>query len=50
MSDLKEIKKIKVIALYELTPKQIEPDPNPQNSEFLQQKNNLKLDKTKSKN
>ena len=47
MSELNETKKIKVVALYELTPKQFEPDPNPQNSLFLQQKINLKLDKTK---
>ena len=50
MSELKETKKMKIIALYEQTPKQFEPDPNPQNSLFLQQKINLKLDKTKSKN
>ena len=30
MSELKETKKMKVIALYEWTPKQFEPDPNPQ--------------------
>ena len=29
------IKKIKVVALYELTPKQVEPYPNPKNSLFL---------------
>ena len=29
MSELKETKKIKVVALYEQTPQQIEPDPNP---------------------
>ena len=50
MSELKETKKMKIIALYEQIPKQFEPDPNPQNSLFLQQKINLKLDKTKSKN
>ena len=50
MSELKGTKKMKIIALYEQTPKQFEPDPNPQNSLFLQQKINLKLDKTKSKN
>ena len=50
MSELNETKKIKVVALYELTPKQIEPDPKPQKSLFLHQKINLKLDKTKSKN
>ena len=48
------IKKIKVIALYEQPPKQIEPDPNPRNSLFFgpkkPKKNNLKLDKLKSKN
>ena len=33
MSELKETKKIKVVvALNEQTPKQFEPDPNPQNS------------------
>ena len=31
MSELKETKKMKIIALYEYTPKQFEPDPNPQN-------------------
>ena len=35
MSKLNETKKIKVVALYELTPKQFEPDPNPQNSLFF---------------
>ena len=35
MSELKETKKMKIIALYEQTPKQFEPDPNPQNSLFL---------------
>ena len=46
MSELKETKKITVVALYEQTPKQFEP----QNSLFLQKKINLKLDKIKSKN
>ena len=32
MSELKETKKMKIIALYEQTPKQFEPDPNPQKS------------------
>ena len=32
MSELKEKKKMKVMSLYEYTPKQFEPDPNPQNS------------------
>ena len=31
ISELKETKKMKIIALYEYTPKQFEPDPNPQN-------------------
>ena len=35
MSELNDAKKIKVVALYELTPKQLEPDPNPQNSLFF---------------
>ena len=35
MSELKETKKIKVVALYEQTPKQFEPDPNEQNSPFF---------------
>ena len=35
MSKLKETKKLKIIALYEETPKQFEPDPNPQNSLFF---------------
>ena len=34
MSELKEIKKIKVVALYEETQKQFEHDPNTQNSLF----------------
>ena len=49
MSELKETKK-KSFVLFEQTKKQFEPDPNPKNSLFLQQKINLKLDKTKSKN
>ena len=32
MPEWKETKKIKVVALYEQTPKQVEPDPNPKNS------------------
>ena len=35
MPELKETKKMKIIALYEQTPKQSEPDPNPQNSRFF---------------
>ena len=35
MSGLKETKKMKIIALYEQTPKQFEPDPNPHNSLFF---------------
>ena len=35
MSELKGTNKIKVVALYEQTPQQFEPDPNPQNSLFL---------------
>ena len=55
MSELKETKKMKIIALYEQTPKQFEPDLNPQNSLFLppkkaKKKPTLKLDKIKSKN
>ena len=53
MSELKETKKIKVVALYEQTQKQFEPDPNPQNRIFWPQKrkkNTLKLDKIKGKN
>ena len=34
---------MKIIALYEQTPKQFEPDPNPQNSLFLPQKAKKKL-------
>ena len=53
MSELKKTKKMKVIALYEQTPKQFEPDPNPQNILFFYpkkpKKNNLKLDKFKNK-
>ena len=36
-SELNETKKIKVVALYELTPKQFEPDHNPQIAYFLPQ-------------
>ena len=53
MSELKETKKTKVVALYEWTLKQFEPDPNPPNSLFLPpraKKITLKLDKIKSKN
>ena len=53
MSELKETKKIKVVALYEQTPKQVEPDSNPKNSLLFApkaQKITLKLDKIKSKN
>ena len=32
MSELSETNKIKYVALYEQTPKQFEPDSNPQNS------------------
>ena len=49
MSELKETQKIKVIALYELTPKQFEPDPNPQISLFLQQKLTLNQIKLKAR-
>ena len=35
MSELKETKKTKFVALYEQTPKQFEPDSNPQNSLFF---------------
>ena len=35
MSELKGTKKIKVVALYDYTPKQVEPDPNPKNSLFF---------------
>ena len=52
-SELKETKKIKVVALYEQTPTQFEPDPNPQNNLFFLPKNikiTLKLDKFKNKN
>ena len=48
MSELKETKKVKDVALYEQTPKQFEPDINPQNSLFLPQKSQsttLELDK-----
>ena len=34
MSELKETKEVKVVALYEQTRKQFEPDPKPQNSLF----------------
>ena len=34
MLELKETKKMKIIALYEWTTKQFEPDPNPPNSLF----------------
>ena len=35
MSELKERKKIKIVAIYEKTPKQFEPDPNPKNILFF---------------
>ena len=35
MPELKETKKMKIIALYEQIPKQSEPEPNPQNSRFF---------------
>ena len=54
MSELKETNKMKGIALYEQTPKQFEPDPNPQNSLLFcpqkAKKDTLKLDEIKSKN
>ena len=43
MSELNETKKIKVVGLYELTPKQFEPDLNPQNSLFFTKKAKKKL-------
>ena len=52
MSELKEKQKIKVVALYEQTRKQFEPDSNPRNGLFFapkSQKITLKLDKIKSK-
>ena len=53
MSKLEETKKIKVVALYEYTPKQFEPDPNPQNSILFKpqkaKKETFKLDGIKSK-
>ena len=39
MSESKETKKMKIIALYEQTLKQFEPDPNPHNSLFFAPKN-----------
>ena len=42
MSELKEIKKVKVVALYEQTPKPFEPDPNPQKSFFFATKKHEK--------
>ena len=50
---LKKTKKIKVVALYEQTTKQFEPDLNPQNSLFFAptpKKITHKLDKIKSRN
>ena len=35
LSELKETKKMKIIALYDQTPKQFEPDPIPKNSLFV---------------
>ena len=43
MSELKETRKIKVIALYEQTPKQFEFDPNPQKPSFFAPKSQKKL-------
>ena len=51
MSELKETKKMKIITLYEQTPKQLEPERNNQNSLFLPQKAKkiaLLLDEIKS--
>ena len=48
-SEWNETKEIKVVALYELTPKQFEPDPNPQISLFLQQKLTLNQIKLKAR-
>ena len=50
MSELKETKKMKAIALYEQTPKLFEPDPNPKNSLlFCPQKTKKNYPKFKSK-
>ena len=53
ISELKETKKTKVVTLYKLTPKQFEPQPNPQNSLYLPQKSlkktTFELDKITSK-
>ena len=38
MSELKVTKKMKVVALYDKTPKQFETDPNPQNNLFFASK------------
>ena len=43
MSEFKETKKMEIIALYEQTPKQFEPDPNPQNSLFVAPKSQKKI-------
>ena len=43
MSELKETKKMKIMALYEETLKQFEPDPNPQNSLFYAPKKQKKM-------
>ena len=44
MSESKETKKIKAVALYEQTPKHVEPDPNPnKNSLFFAPKRQKKL-------
>ena len=48
MLEWKETKKIKVVALYEQTPKQVEPDPNPKNSLFCP-KSPKNLDKIKAR-
>ena len=54
MSEMKETKKTKVVALYEQTPKQVGPNPNPKNSLFFapksQKKSTLELDKAKRNN
>ena len=43
MSELKETKKIKFVALYEQIPIKLEPDPNPKNSLFFVPKSRKKL-------
>ena len=51
MSELKETKKIKVVALYQYTPKQVEPDPNPKNTLCFcpKKQNKIPLNKIKLK-